>query len=566
MNTMETLKDPAFWQAVRENDCYQPFRELLHKTWEDQCCQSIQEVPYSKIKRYFETGDRRTYESDCFGRRQALVTAAVLSAIYPNEPKYLQRTQDLLWAMCGEYCWATPAHFPAAEKLDPIHMDLFAAEMGMTLSQIYRLLENRLDPIVKRRICEELDRRIIVPYTNRTFFFETYRSNWTAVCTACVATVFVLMHPDLAQEQLERFEQGAANYLSGFGEDGFCQEGFLYWTYGFGFFVIYADLILGFTQGKIDHFRDPKVERIAAFFQKKYINGEAEVSFSDAEPDVRYPLGQMHYLKKEYPQTILLPPLHLSNVQGSWRCADFLYNIVWFDAALAACPDDMETSSVHYGPDAQWLICRNKAFGFAAKAGHNAEPHNHNDVGSFQFAKSGKNVLVDPGRGQYTRDYFRNETRYTIFQPSSRGHSVPIIGTQHQKFGTQYAAKDVRWEDGTFSFDMAACYDVPELTALRRSFTVTDSGVTLTDRFAYTGAEQLTERLVTTCVPQIGDGVILLADAVLSFDPARCTVTVSTETPLPNKNPDGQESKAQTYYLIDFTLRPGVDSFTLSMV
>ena len=35
-------------------------------------------------------------------------------------------------------------------------------------------------------------------------------------------------------------------------------------------------------------------------------------------------------------------------------------------------------------PDAQWSICRSRhGAGMAAKGGHNGEPHNHNDVGSF---------------------------------------------------------------------------------------------------------------------------------------------------------------------------------------
>ena len=41
----------------------------------------------------------------------------------------------------------------------------------------------------------------------------------------------------------------------------------------------------------------------------------------------------------------------------------------------------------YYAPDAQWFIKRTPFYGFAVKGGCNNEHHNHNDVGSFIFAK-----------------------------------------------------------------------------------------------------------------------------------------------------------------------------------
>ena len=89
--------------------------------------------------------------------------------------------------------------------------------------------------------------------------------------------------------------------------------------------------------------------------------------------------------------------------------------------------------------DAQWFIYRSEPYNFVCKAGYKNEPHNHNDVGSFMVSKGGKVTFTDPGTGEYTRQYF-NAERFTILEPSSRSHSVPIINGCYQSFGVNEKA------------------------------------------------------------------------------------------------------------------------------
>ena len=105
--------------------------------------------------------------------------------------------------------------------------------------------------------------------------------------------------------------------------------------------------------------------------------------------------------------------------------------------------------------------------GLAAKAGHNAEPHNQNDVGSFLIFKNGEELFCDPGPGEYTRQYF-SEIRYTIFPAGSQGHSVPMIDGSVQKAGREYAAADVVLDETGISMDMAGAYDLPYMPSLKR--------------------------------------------------------------------------------------------------
>ena len=43
------------------------------------------------------------------------------------------------------------------------------------------------------------------------------------------------------------------------------------------------------------------------------------------------------------------------------------------------------------------------------KAGDNKESHNHNDIGVFLLNVGGDKIVTDPGRGEYTSDYFSSK-------------------------------------------------------------------------------------------------------------------------------------------------------------
>ena len=161
-------------------------------------------------------------------------------------------------------------------------------------------------------------------------------------------------------------------------------------------------------------------------------------------------------------------------------------------------------------------------------------------------------MLCDLGSGVYTRQYFSKE-RYDILECSSRGHSVPIIDGKYQLFGKQYASKNVAYTDGIFSTDISGAYALDELKSLKRSFSFTDSTVTLTDEFDYCGDGIITERIVTLKAPTVtSDGEIAVDGVLLKYDPSVCTVSVSAEGRL-----CGDEC-----YFIDFTLNKGITRFS----
>ena len=551
MRTYEKALDSAFWQQVRTSAAYNRHRRELEKNWESLCCQPVEALPYHQFRRYYLDGDRRSFEKFYFGRRQALNTACFLSLLYPEKPQYLEKAQDLIFAMCNEFTWALPAHQKTLENYNPVHIDLFAAESALNLSEVYVLLEHRLDAFLLRRIREEIRRRILEPYKSRAFFWETAATNWTAVCTCGVAIALCNLFPEEATALLPRFYAAAESFLSGFGDDGYCLEGPMYWGYGFGFFTALAERLRSF--GGKDLFQNPKVERIASFFQKVTLTPGVELTFADADMGTHYSLGIQHFLHKEYPNTVTIPPVENSSLTDRMaRMCLHLRSFMWFDPDAVCC----ELEGIHYGEDSQWLIARQKAYGFAAKGGHNDEPHNHNDIGSFIFAKNGRQIITDPGRAQYCRDYFAEATRYNFLHTASRGHSVPIVGGQYQQPGKEFAAQDVLWDGKTLSMELKAAYGLESLQSLHRSFSLEEDRVTLTDRIC--ASAPIMERLVATEAPTVSEGSLAWADAVLTFFPAVLPTVTPTENTV-----DG--NKQQVLYLIDIPLPPNTETFTATI-
>ena len=98
-----------------------------------------------------------------------MYSSALLALIYPEEDKYLIKLMDAIYAICDEYTWCLPAHQGKLEPNNNTKIDLMAAETGFTLAEIYTLLNDRLEPLIKNRILAETERRIVIPFTSLDF-------------------------------------------------------------------------------------------------------------------------------------------------------------------------------------------------------------------------------------------------------------------------------------------------------------------------------------------------------------------------------------------------------------
>jgi hypothetical protein len=173
-----------------------------------------------------------------------------------------------------------------------------------------------------------------------------------------------------------------------------------------------------------------------------------------------------------------------------------------------------------------------EGFYFATLGGHNAESHNHNDVGNFVVYLNGNPVLIDVGVENYTAKTFSSQ-RYEIWTMQSAFHNLPTINGVMQAAGRQYEARDVSFHadeaSAEFSADLAAAYPDPAgVEKWRRSVRLDRAAnlVLVSDRFALRGAPGKIEMsLMTPCtVRPAGARALILSGGMLGKASVRIAV------------------------------------------
>jgi hypothetical protein len=144
-----------------------------------------------------------------------------------------------------------------------------------------------------------------------------------------------------------------------------------------------------------------------------------------------------------------------------------------------------------------------KRLGVAFKAGHNAEQHNHNDVGSYVVAFNKNFYVVDPGSEIYTRRTFSAQ-RYESQMLNSFGHSVPVVAGQLQQTGREASGRFVKTDftDGmdTIVCDMTKAYaQVKELRNLLRTirFDRAKKRLSVRDEVEFTSPQDFATAVIT---------------------------------------------------------------------
>lgn len=459
---------------------------------------------FSDYVRYDVDGDRQAFEDLYFDRRRRLFAAAI-GALLSNEVP-ISATEDVLWAICDEYAWALPAHIaelasPAPEIPHDQSIDLFAAETAFALAEITALLGDRLHPLVVARVRREVERRVLTPFRERTWSWESVETNWSSVCAASVGIAAMHLETDGLEGILDRCTASMDALLAGYGDDGVCVEGLNYWNYGFGHFVSYAEALRQRTG--IDLWSGPQRDKIAAiarYPRSVSLGGRAVAAFSDAEPYGMVAPALAGLIESRDPAAAVSREFW-STSGWSHNWGPVIRQFVWARDAVDEVPD--AAASTDWFPDAEWLVVRAVSganeLGFAAKAGHNDEPHNHNDVGSFVFAVDGEPLLSELGMGFYDGAYFQLDTRYDNISAGSQGHSVPIIADVHQHHGRDAEAVvlEIAPPDGRLVLDLTSAYQVSGLRSVRRALTFADGTLTITDEFDLEDAVEIVDRLVS---------------------------------------------------------------------
>lgn len=529
-------RKPEFWNSVRNNPNFFNLIEEVKEGYVKTCDKGLEPLLVSKYNLYNETGDRNIYENDYFARRRLLTSSLFLSLIYPENSEYFKKLEAVMWAICDEFNWVLPAH-NSTHKID-----LCSAETGLILIESIAFAGERMDDALKERVRLEVKNRVIDVYENNDFVWEKYTSNWTAVCTGCVAIAMMYAYPDALERNIDRIKKASEVFLSGFSDEGVCFEGPTYWGYGFGNYVYLADALFEFTKGKVNFFELEKVKKVADYPKYSVLCGGASVSFSDSSRIARFSKAVIGCLNKHYDyknslsNEFMVCSAPLTNFQNA-----LLRQFIFSDFQNE---NIKHTKENYFLPSASQMVFNKECYSFAIKAGNNAELHNHNDVGSFIFADDDGQALCDLGAGVYSRDYFSNK-RYDILCTSSLGHNVPIVNGKPQAAGKEYSGI-ITAEGDTATVDFSLAYDI-ENVQLKRTATANENGVIITDEFNG-NIESYVSRLVTLREPQIFDKYISLGKTVIIFN-EDVAVNIQKTTHINSREID------ETVWLIDFMVK-----------
>lgn len=476
------------------------------------------------------TGNRLQYEDVYFERRKYLATFG-LACYLEHRPEDLKKMEEVLRGICAERCWALPAHVDRKQDPNWKHtVDLFASETAQCVSEIITFLENDLSEEIKNMVRQNVEERVFrpfyeseVPYKN----WEHGKSNWNAVCAGSIgsASIYLMKDDPVRLEAcLKRICAALQYFLGSFADDGACMEGLGYFTYGMTYFVGFADQLYQYTNGKIDLLESEKCKKMAEFQQKCYFSKGRTLSFSDGNSRDRFRMGLTAYLAMRF-SNVSIPNMERAGGFHQDSCYRFMGNyrdIIWTEKYLEMLESGkMEDKNgvVEAGqvvlPMAQWSICNaENGNGCALKGGDNDEPHNHNDVGNFLFIKGEELLLTDLGAGEYTRQYFRAETRYKHFGNSSLGHCVPVINGKAQMPGKEFAADLFEGDgNGTAIVSFSGAYEKGAIASIVRKtfFDLKNGSLTVEDTFEPSeNTVSIEERIISEYKPEIkGNEVII---------------------------------------------------------
>jgi hypothetical protein len=525
------VSDRASWEALRADLGEEKVAEAIGRAEED----ARSEVPSLPATLYLEcerTGERSGYERPMFQRRTMLSNLAVGECL-ENKGRFLDPLLNVAWAICEESSWAFPAHQFQLADMERPRVDLGVAMTSLDLAELDLLLGSALDPLLSKRIRYEIDRRCLTPYLTRHDFVWLYNTqdhrvnNWSAVCNAGVVGAAIYLEPDTARlaEIIARAARSLDDYLATFDPDGGSEEGPGYWAYGFGHFVLLAHLVEQRTEGRIEFLRGEHIRKIAQFPLRSLLSPGIQVNFSDARREAVFHAGLLAFLARR----LDLPPLMALAREQAGKPFASVMSLAWhlrnlFWHPTGEWPGDVQLTRHDWFGGMMWMIARlnpadPNALVLAAKGGHNAESHNHNDLGTFLVQVNGEAIIADPGTGRYTRDYF-GPHRYEHPAASSMGHSVPVPNGQRQLAGREYAAKllEHRAEDNLdlLALELKGAYP-PEadLASLKRTVTLhrnTPRGrVTVEDEAKFaTEPGRLESVLITFGAVETGEGKVVL--------------------------------------------------------
>ena len=444
----------------------------------------------------------------------------ILAECMENKGRFLPQIVVYLNAIMEMKSWLHPNHDSRNNEVlegKAMAIDLGARKFGTDLAMAEVLLRDKLPADTRKEMADQLQRRIIDCYlkscsSEQRTILSWFRgtSNWNSVCTSGSLFVVTAVSKD-ADERLAAVGcalNSMKKYLSGFGDDGYCSEGAGYWNYGFGHYLYLAQIVYDYTEGRINLFetdKPTKLKNVGNFPERYEIQNGTCAPFADGSSRVsnnggfasvlaakhygarkpsrgRRPSGEGRDSEERKPSNIISDEAAYQLI--AWAHPDAFMPTENVDATRKELPDTT------YFDEFGMVISRGKQevpFSIAIKAGHNAENHNHMDVGTYTIVLDRDFVTGDIGAPSYTAGAFSDDNPAR----SSWGHPVPRIDNILQSNGREFAGKITATEftktRDRVVMDIKAAYRIPHLTSLVRTMENdrSETGtITIADQFS----------------------------------------------------------------------------------
>jgi hypothetical protein len=447
----------------------------------------------SAYARFFRDGDRQAFERPYFARRSRLAAAVLAAALAGPSDERLADIIDGVWLLCEETSWCIPASelnvrkgtAPLPDPARP-YLDLFAAETAGLLAHTDLLAGDLIEaeaPIVRTRLREDVTARVLEPYRRSDEWWwlglrKKDLNNWTPWIHSNLLVASLLLDAQSEDVVTTAVRAVAAldRYLDAVPDDGGCDEGIGYWWRAGGSLFEGLQTLALACGDDFGVFEIGKIRAMARYPVVAHIAGQWHVNFADGSPN---PHGAVPHLLYRYGRAIgdVEVMRHARALRGDRQAgADLIAGAsgsiarplsALFDGSWCEeppCPFPMPAQAWLSGTGVLTARARaGSAAGLflAAKASHNGESHNHNDVGSFIVALDGRPLLIDVGVGVYTRQTFGPE-RYGIWTMQSSWHNVPEVDGVAQAPGREHAARRVQGllapDAAELSMDLAGAY------------------------------------------------------------------------------------------------------------
>ncbi|GAB3419954.1 heparinase II/III-family protein [Niabella aquatica] len=466
----------------------------------------------------FSRSGSRVIMEEPYNKNLNAISALFLAEMAEGKGRFTDQLINGVFAACEMTTWSLSAHLSIQlnNKKFPDHnqqiIDLVAGDVGSMFSWIYYFLNkefDKTDPLIAKRLKDEIERRILEPYMSADHFWwmgfilspSQVVNNWNVWCNSNVLQAFALMEEDKDKlaKAVYKTMRSVDQFINYNKDDGACEEGPSYWGHAAGKLYDYLQILYDITGGKISIFKEPIVKNMGEYISRSYVGNGWVVNFADAsakgggDAPLIYRFGKAVNSKEMEAFASYLvkqkgDDMQIREGRDMFRTLQSItYNkeIINIQPALPSAP-------YTWYPQTEFLYMRTPHYFFAAKGGNNNESHNHNDVGTFSLYVDTIPFFVDAGVGTYTRQTFSSE-RYSIWTMQSNYHNLPMINDEAQQFGAMYKSRNVSFdkEKNKFSLAINGAYGKEAaVKSWKRSYTLSAKWLTIEDVFELSEIKQ----------------------------------------------------------------------------